>query len=84
MVYALKNSLNRGNFVDSRSVAHRLKSASRSVGGLWLGEVCEAIEGIGNLHSAEAIKALSDAVSLGFDSLQTAVRNDPAFMKSKA
>jgi PAS domain S-box-containing protein len=84
MVYALKNSLNRGNFVDSRSLAHRLKSASRSVGGLWLGEVCEAIEGIGNLHSSEAIKALSDSVSLGFESLQQAVRNDPTFMKTKA
>jgi PAS domain S-box-containing protein len=82
MVYALRTSLNSRNFSDSRSLAHRLKSASRSIGGLWLGEVCEAIEGIGNLHSAEAIKTLTDSVAQGFDSLQQAVRHDPSFMST--
>jgi PAS domain S-box-containing protein len=82
MVYALRTSLKRGDFVDSRSLAHRLKSASRSVGGLWLGEVCEAIEGIGNLHSADAIKLLADSVSQAYDALQLAVKNDTNFIKT--
>jgi CheY-like chemotaxis protein/nitrogen-specific signal transduction histidine kinase/HPt (histidine-containing phosphotransfer) domain-containing protein len=84
MVYALRNSLSRGDYVQSRSLAHRLKSASRSVGGLSLGEMCESIEAIGDLHSAEAIKVLADSVAQGFDALQHAVRNDPSFMKNEA
>jgi two-component system, sensor histidine kinase and response regulator len=84
MVFALRNSLNSGNYVDSRSLAHRLKSASRSVGGVRLGDVCQAIEGIGDLHSADAIKALENSVAKNFDELQKAVRNDPSFMKTQA
>jgi PAS domain S-box-containing protein len=84
MVCAIRTCLNSGNYVDSRSLAHRLKSASRSIGGLWLGEVCEAIEGIGNLHSAPDVKALADSVAQGFDALQQAVAHETSRVKSKA
>jgi PAS domain S-box-containing protein len=82
MVCALRACLNTGNYVDSRSLAHRLKSASRSIGGLWLGEVCEAIEGLGNLHSAAEVKALSDSVAQGFNSLQHAVKDYSYMLRS--
>ncbi len=84
MVCAIKTCLNTGNYVDSRSLAHRLKSASRSIGGLWLGEVCEAIEGIGNLHAAPDVKALADSVAQSFDALQQAVANETRRVKSEA
>jgi PAS domain S-box-containing protein len=75
MVYSLKTSLKGGDFVNARNVAHRLKSASRSIGGMWLGEVCEAIEGIGNTQSTQAIESLANSVTQGFYALEQAIRH---------
>jgi PAS domain S-box-containing protein len=61
---ALRDALSNGDAHSMRAVAHKLKSASRSVGAMALGEVCAQLEGAGlteDQHELARIAAIFES-----------------------
>jgi PAS domain S-box-containing protein len=57
----LRGALTHGHFADAAAVAHKLKSAARSVGALSLAQVCEDIESRSPAHRAIDGEAWADS-----------------------
>jgi HPt (histidine-containing phosphotransfer) domain-containing protein len=47
-------------------LAHKLKSSSRSVGALFLGELCQKLEAAGSAADAQACSVLMEPLSAAF------------------
>jgi signal transduction histidine kinase/CheY-like chemotaxis protein/HPt (histidine-containing phosphotransfer) domain-containing protein len=58
-VSAIGLAATRGEWRAAGDLAHALKSSSRSVGALWLGDVCEAIEAAGQDSETSDLSALT-------------------------
>ena len=65
-VAAIVLSIDAGEFSAAADVAHALKSASRMVGALYLGELCEQIDTAGSSDDGRVCSALSQGLVHGF------------------
>ena len=66
MVDSIATSLRKRQNADRRGVAHRLKSASRSVGAMWLGELSSQIERLSDLHEQDDAQTLASELEAAF------------------
>jgi EAL domain-containing protein (putative c-di-GMP-specific phosphodiesterase class I)/CheY-like chemotaxis protein len=57
----LRGAVNRGDAAAAAASAHRLKSSSRTVGAMVLGQVCHEIEHLGSLGHSTSLPALLPA-----------------------
>ena len=57
----LREAVNRGDAAAAAASAHRLKSSSRTVGAMALGQVCHEIEHLGSLGHSPSLPALLPA-----------------------
>jgi two-component system, sensor histidine kinase and response regulator len=91
-VNELREALAHGHFVDAAAVAHKLKSASRSVGAAALAQVCEEIESRHTGKRSADAAAWADSRSQALlavwlatqAQLQRALRNEPTELVAPA
>ena len=72
---AIGIAIDQGDFSAVVDVAHPLKSASRSVGALLLGELCEVLEDAGNAQDMPTCKLLAERLSPAFTASVNAIRH---------
>jgi CheY-like chemotaxis protein len=66
MVTAMGQCAVRGEWPQAADLAHKLKSSSRSVGAMRLGDLCEALERAGRGGNGPACAALVESVAASF------------------
>ena len=73
LVTGLASALQDAKHNERRSIAHRLKSSSRSVGALWMGELCSHIERLGEFHSQVDADGLAENLLQAFVDFKAAL-----------
>lgn len=68
-VEELAASVTQGDWLAAAELAHKLKSASRSVGAMHLGALCELLEHAGRAANGPACVELLPLVSQGFEKI---------------
>jgi len=71
----LRESSDAGHFTELESAAHRLKSSSRSVGALTMGDLCAEIENAAKTANREAVVPLMGALGSTLPILLDAIRS---------
>jgi CheY-like chemotaxis protein/anti-sigma regulatory factor (Ser/Thr protein kinase) len=74
MVDALADALMRQDLKTAQSIAHRLKSASRWVGGMALGELCENLESLKSSTNSQMLATYRATIEAAYHELIQALR----------
>ena len=68
-MHALATAATAADVAGMTALAHKLKSSSRSVGAMLLGEICQQIETAGNAGEIEPCVALMAPLNAAFDAV---------------
>jgi HPt (histidine-containing phosphotransfer) domain-containing protein len=77
-VHSIRQACAAGNWRQTGELAHRLKSSSRSVGAMQMGQICAAIEDAGRKGDGALIGRLAAELDSALDTAMSAMRYSQA------